>query len=617
MSNAAPPTANSNTDLAGLIQQALALLNRNDLFGAESLLQIALTAQPEQPDALQLLGLIRRAQRNLPEAETLYRRSLTANPAQPHVHHNLGNLLSAQNRFAEAVEAQREAVRQKPIYIDAQLALGIAQLDARDLVGAEKTLRSLQHMQPSLHPAAQTLAAVLSELDRPREAETVLRKALALGSKNPRQVGALTHNLGLALKKQRRHDEALKVFDEAKAMVPDMPLVDYNRGATLQLLKRNDEAIDAYRAAIAKNPGDGMAHRDLNQLFYRIGRDEDFLRSYDDAMMALPDFATLPLSKADFLYRVGRFDEAHENFERAARLAPDSVSAQEGLGLTLLARGDMQGAIRQHEMALAMEPENAGVRVNTVSTLLRAGDPERAKLVAEEGIVREPRNQTFLAMWGLTLRLLGDEREAAMNDYDKYVQVFELEPPSGFSDMESFNHELNAYLDRLHTDKREFLDQTLRGGTQTHDNLFNGGHDPVNLLRAQIDKAVATYISRMTPDETHPLLSRRGADFRYTDSWSSRLYDCGFHTNHVHPNGWISSAYYVAVPDAAAGEREKEGWIKFGEPHIDIGLKNPIRRAVQPKPGTLVLFPSYTWHGTVPFHDQHPRTTIAFDVVPK
>jgi len=29
-----------------------------------------------------------------------------------------------------------------------------------------------------------------------------------------------------------------------------------------------------------------------------------------------------------------------------------------------------------------------------------------------------------------------------------------------------------------------------------------------------------------------------------------------------------------------------------------------------------VLFPSYTWHGTVPFHDKAARTTIAFDVVP-
>jgi hypothetical protein len=29
-----------------------------------------------------------------------------------------------------------------------------------------------------------------------------------------------------------------------------------------------------------------------------------------------------------------------------------------------------------------------------------------------------------------------------------------------------------------------------------------------------------------------------------------------------------------------------------------------------------MLFPSYMWHGTIPFHDAAARTTIAFDAVP-
>ena len=37
---------------------------------------------------------------------------------------------------------------------------------------------------------------------------------------------------------------------------------------------------------------------------------------------------------------------------------------------------------------------------------------------------------------------------------------------------------------------------------------------------------------------------------------------------------------------------------------------------VQPKPGRLVLFPSYMWHGTVPFASSQQRLTVAFDAVP-
>ena len=78
--------------------------------------------------------------------------------------------------------------------------------------------------------------------------------------------------------------------------------------------------------------------------------------------------------------------------------------------------------------------------------------------------------------------------------------------------------------------------------------------------------------------------------------------------------GWISSCYYVGVPGAVADESAKQGWIKFGEPDFKVEL--PLRRAIQPRPGRLVLFPSYMWHGTIPFRSEEKRTTIAFDVVP-
>ena len=162
----------------------------------------------------------------------------------------------------------------------------------------------------------------------------------------------------------------------------------------------------------------------------------------------------------------------------------------------------------------------------------------------------------------------------------------------------------------------EFIDQSLRGGTQTPGHLFPAGLPLVEKLKQRIDEAVARYIAELDEDAAHPFLSRRGKDFRYAGSWSSRLQDCGFHVNHFHPDGWISSCYYVSVPDAVRDETAMQGWIKFGEPAVDVVLKEPIRRAIQPIAGRLVLFPSYMWHGTVPFHDSCARTTIAFDVVP-
>ena len=97
-------------------------------------------------------------------------------------------------------------------------------------------------------------------------------------------------------------------------------------------------------------------------------------------------------------------------------------------------------------------------------------------------------------------------------------------------------------------------------------------------------------------------------------SWSCRLHSGGFHDNHVHHKGWISSAYYVALPDAT--RESEQGWLKFGESNIALGERDRPERLVQPVVGKLVLFPSYYWHGTVPFASNDPRMTVAFDVVP-
>jgi hypothetical protein len=278
--------------------------------------------------------------------------------------------------------------------------------------------------------------------------------------------------------------------------------------------------------------------------------------------------------------------------------------------------GAFADAIREHEIVVGREPDNATAWRNYAETLLRAGDPKVARDAAERAMVIQPHNQSALSIWTLALRLLNDPLEERVNDYESLVRVYELPPPEGYSDMESFNSDLNAFLDGLHRDTREFIDQTLRSGTQTFDNIFGAGHPPVELLRQRIDVAVTDYIARMERAPLHPLTQRKSSEFSYAGSWSARLHDCGFHTNHVHPKGWISSAYYVALPDAIADSRSGEGWIQFGEPNFECGLGSAVRRKVQPKVGTLVLFPSYMWHGTLPFRSLQSRTTVAFDVIP-
>ena len=114
----------------------------------------------------------------------------------------------------------------------------------------------------------------------------------------------------------------------------------------------------------------------------------------------------------------------------------------------------------------------------------------------------------------------------------------------------------------------------------------------------------------------HPLTARNTGDYRINGAWSVRLRSGGWHVNHVHPEGWISSAYYVLVPEDTKTDDNRAGWIKFAEPPFTTNPPSPPEKWICPTAGTLVLFPSFLWHGTQPFHDGTARVTAPFDVVP-
>lgn len=618
MSDTDVKAAMTDGEAQALLQRALNHIQSNQELEAEAALSALLNARPSDANALQLLGILRRAQNRWEEAETLYRRSLSTDPNQPQVHFNLGNLLRALMRPDEAIAEYHEAIRLKSNYVEAHLNLATALAEQGKPVEAEKSIRRALQIQPNLAIAKQILGGILTDQGKGKEAETVLRQALASAPANPRQVAAIEHNLGASLAKQNRFSEALQLFDSAQSKVPEMSFVDYNRANALQGLGELDAAVEFYRRAIARNPLDMRAHNDLNNLLYRLNRDDEMLRSYDEAFALYPAAGGLPLAKANFLFSREDYDRAREQYEISATVLPDLAKPHDGLALIHARKGDFEAAIREHEIAVAREPQNGDFWRNFGETLSRAGDAKAALAQLGKALEINPNDQAALAFSGIAMRQIGDTRDEILNDYENFVQVFEIEPPEGYSDTETFNRDLNSFLDSFHGDKREAIDQSIRGGTQTIYNLFGRKElDLIERLRVRIDQTVAAYIARLKEGADHPLLRRRSRDFGYSGSWSSRLRDCGFHGNHFHHKGWISSAYYVEVPDAVRDERAREGWLKFGEPYFDAGIKDPVRRVVQPKVGRLVLFPSYMWHGTVPFHSGQNRTSVAFDVIPK
>lgn len=547
-------------------------------------------------------------------AEQHYRRALTLAPGDPRIAVSLGFLLRQLQRPAEAKAQFAAVIQHEPALAEAHYGLGLACQDMMNMVGAEAAYRAALALKPGLLPATLGLATVCNFTSRSDEALALLAQA---APPDARIGAAIEQQRGIARQAKEQNHAALTHFEGALALEPGLAEAAHSRAVALQSLGRDEEALEGLRRVVRENPAYIMAHDTLNQLLYRLKRDDEFLCSYDEAAVKLPAMPHIALAKAAFLVRSERHSEALELYEHALKLAPGEPVVLQGRAMAQLQLQQVDAAIASYEEGLKRAPEDLNMLTGVAVAYLIARAPKKAEDAALRALNLAPANQAGLGVLSTAWRLMDDGREFDLNRYDDFIQPFDLEPPPGFSDMAAFCAELDRWLDTQHGDEREHINQSLRGGTQTMGDLLRPGRNPLlDGLRQRIEEAVRGYIAGLPQDGRHPFLRWRGQNFLISGSWSSRLKDRGFHANHLHPAGWISSAFYVALPETVHDSNAREGWIKFGEPSYDVGLRDPVRRAVQPRVGRLVLFPSYMWHGTIPFHAPQNRTTIAFDAIP-
>ena len=577
-------------DQAALLQRGLQAQQDGRLNEAQDAFDTVLRQNPEQPDALHLLGGLRESVGLWAGAEWCYGRAADLRPAYIEAHYNRARMLRQLGHADVAAQSLMQALRLKP--------------------PSPTFLAQMLQLRAQLEEDAGRLDAALATLDQALQAAP--------------QRAALHHNRGVLLQRLSRPALALAAHDQALALGLAAADAHYNRGNSLQSLGHSADALAAYRAALALDPQHALALYDTARLRWRLG-DAEFTTELDAAAAAAPASAVAPGIKGRLLLRAERFAEAAAAFTHAAALAPDTAGYVDGLAQALARLGRFDEALAAHRRAVALAPEQAATHISHAHSLLQCGQLAQATQVAEAAVHLAPLDQQAWALLGLAWRANGHPREAWLNDYDRHVQVFDLPPPEGWASAASFNDALALALAPLHSDVQAPIDQTLRHGSQTLGDLFDQDHALVAQLKSRIAQAVQRYIQHLESlprDDGHPLLGRSTGRWRFTDSWSSRLRGGGFHTNHVHPHGWISACYYVALPPAITapaghGVTPDAGWIGFGAPDLSVpGCDLVARRVVQPRVGRLVLFPSFMWHGTVPFTDTQPRLTVAFDVMP-
>lgn len=594
------------------LQEAVTAHRAGRLDEAHGLYRRFVDEHPAHPTALQLFGLLQSQRGEFAEAVRLMEASLGAFPQQPEVANNLGNALSALGRHREAVDSYGQALRLYPRYAVAFRNLGLSYLELGILDDAGVCFRRCLDIDADDAAAWLGLGSVQRRRGEIEAAVASFSRALAI---RPDYAEA-HHNLGACLRLQGRSAEAVQHYEAARGLGLDRGELYQNLAGALVDAGEIDAAMAAYRIAIDRNPRDPVSHHDLNKLMWEQDRLDGHLDSYRDALTQFPDDVVLRRDLAMAHDRKGEHEEAERVLMQGLRLVPDSVQLKSQLACTLEEQGRWTDALLLHHATVRLPGVLPHHRVRYARALLACRRPEEALPHAEQAVRDAPLDQAAIAYLALCWRLLGDERDGILNDYEAFVRVYDVPAPARFADVATFNLRLGTVLDALHTGRRHPPEQTLRGGTQTRGNLFDRQDAEIRELTGALGACVGDYITRLPWHESHPLLSRRAPEFAFNASWSVRLQSGGHHRMHVHPLGWLSSAYYVQVPPEIVSADILGGGIVLGQPDIDVGPAGAARRRIQPAVGKLVLFPSYMWHGTVPFTAGAARLSVAFDVVP-
>jgi FkbM family methyltransferase len=178
----AGPSPSATTDeRLPMLEQALAHHKAGRIGEAAALYEAVLTANPDEPDALHLLGVVRRDEQRLDEALALIERAAGLLPSQPLFQFNLGMLRRQIGLLPEAEVALREALALSPDSVEAHLELGLTLLDRRQLDEAEATLRAGLALAPEHAVLHFGLAELLLLAGRYREGwqEYVWRRQLS------------------------------------------------------------------------------------------------------------------------------------------------------------------------------------------------------------------------------------------------------------------------------------------------------------------------------------------------------------------------------------------------------------------------------------------------------
>ncbi len=266
------------------IEQGLYCHRKGNFDEAETIYREVLGLDPNQPDALHLLGVLTHSRGNSSASVELISKAISIRPKFPEAYCNLGVSLEALNRLPESVTAFKEALNIKPNYMEAYFNLG------------------------NLH----------LKLDEPDAAIINYETALKI---NPDNVDIIL-NLGNAWSAKGDHTKAISYYKSALKIDPSSAEAYVNLGNSLKDSGDLTNAIYNLKCALQLQPHLGAIHMKIGKIFSDQNNLKAAIKCFQDGVRLLPDDFDAHLILGQAFATLGDLKSAIGRIKRSLKLNP-------------------------------------------------------------------------------------------------------------------------------------------------------------------------------------------------------------------------------------------------------------------------------------------------------
>ena len=268
--------------------QGAARLQRNDVTGARTSYEKALSLTPDSIEALAGLTSVDLSQNKAPQARARVEARLAADPNRPELMILSAQVYGAQKDLARAETTLRRAIQVDPASTRAYTMLAGVLLASGKLEAARAEFDQIAQ-RDAKNIAAQTMAAMIvhsqnKTADAKKRYETIINT-------NPTAAVAANNLAWIYAEEGTRLDEALRLAQSAATRLPDNAEVSDTIGWIYYKKELPALAISAFERSVEKSPDNASYHYHLALALSKSGDNARARVAAQQALKLKPDYA--------------------------------------------------------------------------------------------------------------------------------------------------------------------------------------------------------------------------------------------------------------------------------------------------------------------------------------